>query len=83
MVTDILTLTVRMNDYRGTIVFQKQTPSPDIIADAGGWDIIIQPEDTKDLPYKPYVYDIELNMSGVIQTVIPISPFSLDKEVTY
>jgi hypothetical protein len=43
----------------------------------------LQPEDTADLPYGKYVYDIELDMDGIIQTVIPMSSFILDKEVTY
>ena len=81
--TDQITLTVRANDYRGEIVLQKNSGEPDIEQLASGWKITLQPEDTAELPYKTYVYDIQLNLSGVIQTVIPLSAFVLDKEVTY
>lgn len=53
------------------------------MASGTGWSITLNPEDTADLAYGKYVYDIELDMDGVIQTVIPMSSFILDKEVTY
>ena len=81
--TDVLKMTVRLNDYKGAVAIQKVSGDGDIIQTSSGWDITIQPEDTAELAYKPYVYDIELNMLGVVQTVIPYSKFILDKEVTY
>lgn len=83
MPNDILTMTVREKDYRGLIVIQKISGDNDVIVIDGGWQITIQPNDTSELEYKSCVYDIELNMSGIIQTVIPLSKFILDKEVTY
>ena len=80
---DLITMTVRANDHRGDIVLQKRSGDGDVLLQAGGWKIVIQPSDTALLPYKNYVYDIELDMSGVIQTVIPLNNFVLDKEVTY
>ena len=81
--TDQITMTVRANDHRGEIVLQKHSGDQDIEQLSNGWKITLQPSDTAELPYKTYVYDIQLNMSGVIQTVIPLSAFVLDKEVTY
>ena len=81
--TDIITMTVRANDYKGAIVLQKRSGDGDVIATAGGWEITLRPLDTEALLYRPYVYDIELNMLGVIQTVVPLSNFVMDKEVTY
>jgi hypothetical protein len=88
-VDDTITMTVRSNDDTGTAVITKETgvaeegEIPDVVASATGWSITLQPEDTADLPYGKYVYDIELDMDGIIQTVIPMSSFILDKEVTY
>ena len=80
---DVITMTVRANDHRGEIVIQKKTGDPSVEQYAGGWKITYNPADTSGLPYKTYVYDIELNMSGVVKTVIPLDKFILDKEVTY
>ncbi len=81
--TDLLTMTVRVDDYRGNIVIQKKSGGGDVTATASGWEIRLLPADTATLLYKTYVYDIELDMQGVIQTVVPLSRFVLDKEVTY
>lgn len=80
---DTVTMTVRQKDHRGVVVIQKKTGDADVVVTETGWKIIIQPADTSTLPYQPYVYDIELNMSGVVKTVIPLDKFILDKEVTY
>lgn len=81
--SDILTMTVRLKDYKGEIVIQKKTGDADVVITDTGWKIIIQPADTSELLYRAYVYDIELNMLGVVKTVIPLNKFILDKEVTY
>ena len=80
---DTITMTVRVNDHKGAIVIQKKTGDADVTATETGWTIILQPSDTSTLPYKNYVYDVQLDMAGVVKTVIPMSPFILDKEVTY
>ena len=82
-VGDTITMTVRASDYRGAIVIQKKTGDADVTATETGWTIILQPSDTSALLYKKYVYDVQLDMSGVVKTVIPMSLFILDKEVTY
>lgn len=46
--------------------------------------IEIKPEDTKNLKFKDYVYDIQLNkISGYVKTIIPPSKFTIEGEVTY
>lgn len=88
-INDIITMTVRSNDDLGTAVITKETgiaeegETPDVVASGTGWSITLHPEDTATLAYGKYVYDIELDMEGVIQTVIPMSSFILDREVTY
>lgn len=81
--TDIVTMTVRLNDYKGEIVIQKVSGDGSIIPTQTCWEITFLPADTATLLYKSYVYDIELNMDGIIQTVVPMSDFVIDKEVTY
>ena len=42
----------------------------------------LDPEDTKDLKFGNYYYDIEFtSASGDVDTVVPMSPFILDPEV--
>lgn len=83
LATDILTMTVRVKTDRGAIVIQKKTGDTDVITGDTGWQITIQPEDTAGFGYVDYVYDIQLKMGDVIKTIIPMSRFIIDKEVTY
>lgn len=80
---DTVTMTVRQKDHRGVIVIQKKTGDADVVVTETGWIITIQPSDTSGLPYRDYVYDIQLEMGDVVQTIIPMSKFILNKEVTY
>lgn len=44
--------------------------------------LLIEPEDTKNLPFGNYVYDMELTFSdGAVDTFIEDSPFYLTREV--
>lgn len=46
--------------------------------------IEIEPEDTKRLSFRSYVYDIQLTDSnGRVTTIIPCSKFVITEEVTY
>lgn len=46
--------------------------------------ITIHPEDTKELSMKSYRYDIQLTTkSGTVKTIVPVSAFTIEKEVTY
>lgn len=46
--------------------------------------INIEPEDTKSLLFKTYVYDVQLTRAeGTVTTVIPPSNFTIGGEVTY
>lgn len=53
--------------------------------DEGGNCIIeIEPEDTKELSFRSYVYDIQLtDYNGKVTTIIPCSKFVIAEEVTY
>ena len=80
---DVITLTVRSMSHMGAIVIQKTTGTPDVLQTDTGWIITIQPSDTSGLPYRDYVYDVQLKMGDVVQTIIPMSKFILNREVTY
>lgn len=46
--------------------------------------INIDPDDTKNVKYKTYVYDVQIiRASGKVTTIIPQSDFSVMGEVTY
>lgn len=46
--------------------------------------ITIRPEDTKQLPFREYVYDVQVTFAdGSVKTIIPPSRFTINAEVTY
>lgn len=46
--------------------------------------IIMNPEDTSNLSWGEYVYDVQVTFEdGIVKTIIPVSPFTIDKESTY
>lgn len=50
----------------------------------GNCIIEIKPEDTKELSFRSYVYDIQLTDSnGRVTTIVPCSKFVITEEVTY
>ena len=71
---DTITLTVKTSTRSKEVVFQKQ------------WDdgkFIINPEDTKELRYGNYVYDVQLvTANGWVDTIIPPHNFIVMEEVT-
>ena len=73
---DEITMTVRKNPCRSDpILFQKHV--------TGTNKIYIKPEDTSDLCYGTYVYDVQLvNSEKDVYTVVTPSPFRVLPEVT-
>lgn len=70
---DVLTFTVKKNTKTKESLIQKQ-----------GVHITILPEDTQDLDYKTYKYDVQLTMAdGKVDTIIPPSNFVIKDEVTW
>jgi hypothetical protein len=52
--------------------------------DNGKAIIEILPEDTKHMPFRTFVYDIQLNkLNGTVTTIVPPSDFTVEGEVTY
>ena len=46
--------------------------------------IKLEPQDTKEVPYGKYKYDIQLSKEdGTVKTIIPSSYFEIKEEITY
>ena len=77
---DIIYLTVKDSVNTEEKVLQKVVTQ----FEDGNATIEITPDDTKDIPFKTYVYDIQLNrVDGTVNTIIPPSNFTIGGEVTY
>jgi len=77
---DKIYFTVKEDEYRTEKIFQK------IITEFTDGKAIINilPTDTKDLKFKTYKYDVQLNRGdGYVKTIIPVSNFTILSEVTY
>ena len=67
---------------------KKTAKESDFIIQKKGPAIYIAPEDTKDLPYGRYVYDVQLSyIDGdgrkIVDTIVPANTFELMEEVTW
>lgn len=72
---DTVTFTVKKTVYDTTSAVQITVP--------GGAAIHIKPEDTKEMAFGKYLYDVQLTTAdGDVYTVIPPTTFEVLKEVT-
>lgn len=70
---DEVLFTVKENVYSANHLFQKS-----------GTKISVLPEDTQNLSYRKYVYDVQLTTAtGTVDTIIPPSTFEVLSEVTF
>ena len=70
---DVLTFTVKKNTKTSDVLIQKT-----------GNHITIEPDDTSELSYGKYKYDVQLTLSsGKVDTIIPPNTFTLSEEVTW
>lgn len=77
---DIIYFTVKYSVNSEKKVLQK------VITDFvdGNAIIEIKPEDTKELQFRSYMYDVQLTRAdGTVTTIIPPSIFGVEGEVTY
>ena len=78
---DTVYFTVKQSSGTEKIMLQKIITEFD---EDGNCIIEIEPEDTKELSFRSYVYDIQLTDSnGRVTTIIPCSKFAIEAEVTY
>ena len=74
-ITDVLKLSVKKDTHEADYCFQKVS--------TGKPNITIQPEDTKELDFGKYIYDVQLeNSEGAVSTIIEPSTFEVLPEVT-
>ena len=81
---DQIDFTVRRNAFSEVAIHKTVTDFSENSA-----VIPINPEDTENLQFGPYVYDIQLTYGGIVKTIVPDDPskplpiFNIGKEVTY
>jgi len=78
-VGDIVYFTVKKSVSTETILLQK------IIEEfnEGVAEITIEPDDTKELAYGTYKYDVQFNRGTEVKTIVAPSGFEIMGEVTY
>lgn len=81
---EAITLTIRTSAV-GEIVFQKVVTEFD---EEGAAVIPINPEDTEDLDFGRYAYDVQYENNGTVKTLIPRTPgnlpgWTITQEATY
>lgn len=72
---DKLVFTVKKTPYTSKVLIQKQINS--------SMEVLINHEDTADLPYGKYVYDVQLTNEIGVTTVIEPTSFILKEEVNW
>ena len=76
---DVVEFTVRQTIYSDKpVLYKKITEFSDNTA-----FINILPEDTENLRFGKYVYDVQLTFNGAVKTIIKPSTFTIGEEVTY
>ena len=81
---EAITLTIRTSAV-GEIVFQRTVTTFDA---SGAAVIAINPEDTEDLDFGRYAYDVQYTGNGTVKTLIPRTPgnlpgWTITQEATY
>lgn len=68
------------------IIFTLKKKSTDTVPliQKTGPDVIITPDDTSELSFGSYVYDVQLNFAdGSVDTIVPKNTFEIMEEVTW
>lgn len=80
---DEIYITFKKNHITNKVLFQKRLSTEDIIKDATNhYHFVIKPEDTENLYYGNYVFDIELVFEHEIKTTF-IGKLQLTQEATF
>ena len=79
---DALYFTVKKSPRDRNFVLQKRLDDMSFDSETGTYTFIITPDDTNNLAYGDYVFDIEVIDSGV-KTTIALDVFRLTDEVTW
>lgn len=74
--------TVKENANSKKILIQKILDDGITFTDDGYYHVEIKPLDSKPLKYKKYVYDIQVENDGIVNTII-LDKVKINQEVTY
>lgn len=66
-----------------TFTVKEDTVTVDILIQKTGKKITIEPNDTANLLYGDYIYDVQLIHDGIVDTIITPNKFSVCQEVTF
>jgi hypothetical protein len=81
---DVVYFTVKASTQTTNKIFQIIADDYEDDFEDGEAIIHIRPQDTKDLRYHQYVYDVQLvRQGGEVTTIITPSKFVVEEEVTY
>lgn len=78
---DYLYFTVKESTNKLNYVFQKDLNDMTVDSD-GFYHFVVEPEDTNNLQYGNYAFDIEIIVSGV-KTTVALGTFTILPEVTW
>lgn len=80
---DKIFFTVKQNNITETVVFQKTKQDMEFDTETGTYRFTILPEDTVNLPYGTYKYDLEVVNEPNYKRTISIGDFNILDEVTF
>lgn len=75
---DFVEMTVRRNVNSDVVFYRKLN-----VNENGSAIIEIKPNDTEELQFGAYVYDVQLTYGSIVKTIVKTSLFIIEKEVTY
>ncbi len=78
---DILYFTVKQNPHSSKVLIQKKYPNEIEFSD-GYFSFVLSSQDTADLAYGTYQYDIELKSGEYVQT-LGLGTITLTEEITH
>lgn len=73
--------TVKQSYTRNAFLFQKKLSDQTITFEDGVYSFTIDPEDTNNLSYGAYVFDIQVSDEGIKQTIV--GKITITEEVTF
>lgn len=81
---DKMWLTVKKNYKTQDIAIEKSLENETIFFDEDDYfyRVILEHEDTKDLKYKTYVYDVQVETDNIVETIC-LGTLTLTEEVTF
>lgn len=80
---DKVYFTVKKNNYISKMVFQKTLNNGIDFDEEGYYHISIKPNDTDDLDFKDYVFDIEVTVGEDYKKTISKGILKIEEEITY